>query len=301
MLLTLLFLLLNGLKRNNGVIDDMFALIKSMCNQKQKAFTLVEILVVISVIALLMAILVPALAAARSRTQTLVCKSNLRQLLIASTGYAIENDGFYVPAASDMWDSAGSQRWHGVRDALDEPFDAGRGPLVGYLADGRVKECPAKVDFVKGQDWKTNFEQGCGGYGYNMTYIGSRIWQYGINGTQDWKEAYTRTTRMTEIAAPGETLMFGDTAMANDGRSLLEYSFAEPPFAVSNGQVVTSFYMSPSIHFRHRGRANVAWADGHIEPREMAKLDNKNVYGVDSADMKLGWFEPINNTPFDLE
>jgi len=279
----------------------MFALIKSMCNQKQKTFTLIEILIVISVIALLMAILVPALTAARSRTQGLVCKSNLRQLLIASIGYATENDGFYVPAASDMWDSAGLHRWHGVRNALNEPFDASRGPLVGYLADGRVKECPAKVGFVKGRDWNVNFEQGCGGYGYNMTYIGSRIWQYGINGAQAWKDVYARTTCMTEIAGPGETLMFADTAMANDGISLIEYSFAEPPFAVSNGQTVTSFYMSPSIHFRHRGRANVAWADGHIEPRRMAKLDNNNVYGVDSADMKLGWFEPINNTPFDLE
>lgn len=264
-------------------------------------FTLIEVLVVISVIALLMAILLPALAAARSRTQALVCKSNLRQLLIAGIGYATENDGFYVPAASDMWDNAGLHRWHGVRDSLDEPFNPNRGPLVGYLADGRVKECPAKVAFVKGQDWNTNFEQGCGGYGYNMTYIGSRTWQCGINSVQAWKDTYARTTRMTEVASPSRTLMFADTAIANDGISLIEYSFTEPPFAVSNGQAVTSFYMSPSIHFRHRGRANVAWADGHIDPRKMAKFDDKNVYGVDSADMKLGWFEPINNTLFDLK
>lgn len=59
--------------------------------------------------------------------------------------------------------------------------------------------------------------------------------------------------------------------------------------------------MSPSIHFRHRNRANVEWADGHIEPREMASCADKNIYGVDSADMGLGWFEPIDNTPFDLE
>jgi prepilin-type processing-associated H-X9-DG protein len=299
--LTLLFSPGNGSKQNNGVIDDMFASNKTMRNQKRKAFTVVEILVVISAIALLTAILVPALAATRSRTQALVCKSNLRQLLIASIGYATENDGFYVPAASDMWDSAGLHRWHGVRDALDEPFDAGRGPLVGYLAEGQVKECPAKVGFANGEDWSANFEQGCGGYGYNMTYIGSRIWQYGINGVQDWKEAYARTTRMTEVAGPGETLMFADTAMANDGGSLIEYSFAEPPFTVYNGLAVTGFYMSPSIHFRHRGRANIGLADGHIETRRIAKLDNKNVYGVDSANMKLGWFEPINNTPFDLE
>ena len=272
-----------------------------MPDQKEKAFTLIELLVVISVIALLMAILMPALAAARSGARALACKSNLRQLLIASIGYATENDGFYVPAASDMWDNAGLHRWHGVRDALDEPFDPLRGPLVGYLADGRIKECPAKVDFVKEQDWNTNFEQGCGGYGYNMTYIGSRIWQNGIDSVQAWKDTYAETTRMTEIASPGKTLMFADTAMANEQKSLIEYSFAEPPFTVHNGLPITSFYMSPSIHFRHRARANIGWTDGHIEPRQIANSDGKNVYSVDSTNMKLGWFEPISNTPFDLE
>jgi prepilin-type processing-associated H-X9-DG protein len=95
--------------------------------------------------------------------------------------------------------------------------------------------------------------------------------------------------------------MFADTAMSNDGRTLIEYSFAEPPFTVSKGRAVTSFYMSPSIHFRHKARANVGWADGHIEPHRMAEFDDKNVYGADSAEMNLGWFEPIDNTPFDLE
>ena len=262
---------------------------------------MIEVLVVISVVALLIAILVPALALARSRTRGLVCKSNLRQLLIAGIGYATENDGFYVPAASDMWDGAGLHRWHGVRDTLEGPFEPNRSPLVGYLSDGQVKECPAKVGFVKAKDWNTNYEQGCGGYGYNMTYIGSRTWRRGINSVQAWKDAYARTTRMAEVASPGRTLMFADAAMANEGTSLIEYSFAEPPFTVYKGEPVTNFYMSPSIHFRHGGRTNVGWADGHVEPRRMANLGDKNAYGVPSSDMNLGWFEPTNNTLFDLE
>jgi prepilin-type N-terminal cleavage/methylation domain-containing protein/prepilin-type processing-associated H-X9-DG protein len=272
-----------------------------MNDRQTKAFTLIELLVVISVIALLMAILMPALAAARSGSRALACKSNLRQLLIAGVGYATENDGSYVPAASDMWDNAGLHRWHGRRDTLDEPFDPLRGPLAGYLADGRVKECPERVEFVKGRDWSASFEQGCGGYGYNMTYIGSRIWQNGLDSVQAWKDVYALTTRMTEIAAAGQTLMFADTAMANDRMSFIEYSFAEPPFTVHNGRPVTEFYMSPSLHFRHGARANTGWADGHVDPREMAKSGGANVYGVDSAQMKLGWFEPVDNSPYDLK
>ena len=272
-----------------------------MREKESKAFTLIELLIVISIIALLMAILMPALGAARSGSRALACKSNLRQLVIANIGYATENDGFYVPAASDMWDNAGLHRWHGQRDALGEPFDPLRGPLIGYLADGRVKECPLKVEFVKGQDWNTNFEQGGGGYGYNMTYIGSRTSQSAAGSVQAWKDSYAMTARMTEIAAPALTLMFADTAMANSGKSLIEYSFAEPPYTVYNGRPVTEFYMSPSIHFRHMDQANVGWADGHIDWRRMAGAGDKNVYGVNPSNFKLGWFDPLNNTPFDLE
>jgi prepilin-type processing-associated H-X9-DG protein len=59
--------------------------------------------------------------------------------------------------------------------------------------------------------------------------------------------------------------------------------------------------MSPSIHFRHRSQTNVGWADGHIEPRQMASSGDKNVYGVNPSDFNLGWFEPLNNTLFDLQ
>jgi prepilin-type N-terminal cleavage/methylation domain-containing protein/prepilin-type processing-associated H-X9-DG protein len=272
-----------------------------MCYERKKAFTLTELLIVISVIALLMAILMPALVAARSRGRILACKSNLRQLLLAGIGYATENDDYYVPAASDMWDNAGLHRWHGLRENIDELFDPLRGPLAGYLADGRVKECPAKADFLKGQDWSKNFEQGCGGYGYNMTYIGSRLWQNGVHNIEAWKASYSSTTRMAEVAAPGRTLMFADTAIAKDYRYLIEYSFAEPPFTVRNGLPVTDFYMSPSIHFRHSTQANIGWADGHVDRQRLAMSEGSNAYGINSYDMKLGWFDPVDNSPYDLK
>jgi len=270
---------------------------------KKQAFSLIELLVVISVIALLMAILLPALALARLQAHRLVCESNLRQLVLANIGYAMENDSHYVPAAPDITSQwGGKYRWHGVRNSPDEPFDPAKGPLAAYLADGKVKECPEKVNFIKGQDWNTNFEQGCGGYGYNLIYLGSRQWQVSQFKTlQQIERAGWQTTKTTEVKSPTETLMFADTAMSNRQSYLIEYSFAEPPFYVHKGRPVTSFYLSASIHFRHRGWTNVGWADGHTDSRTMADLDKSNVYGVDSANMKLGWFEPIDNTPFDLE
>ena len=69
----------------------------------------------------------------------------------------------------------------------------------------------------RASDWSTSFEQGGGGYGYNMAYIGSRLWDAAVTGPLALQQAYARTTSIHEIANPGETLMFADAAMANGG------------------------------------------------------------------------------------
>ncbi|MFC1677946.1 prepilin-type N-terminal cleavage/methylation domain-containing protein [Planctomycetota bacterium] len=272
-----------------------------MYNEKQKAFTLVELLVVISIIGLLMSILLPVLSTARAQAYAVVCTVNLRQLLIANMGYANENEDFYVAAASDMLEyKGGLHRWHGVRTDPDEPFDPTRGPLVGYLGDGKVKECPRKVKFTKNTGWSSNYEQGCGGYGYNISYIGSRLWR-GYSTMDSWKRAHTQTTRITEVENPSKTLMFADCAMSQNSKSYNETSFAWQPFILDFNGDPTDRYLSPTIHFRHRHKANVVWVDGHVSSLKMAQFDYTNVYGVDSADMELGWFGPIDNRLFDLE
>ena len=79
----------------------------------------------------------------------------------------------------------------------------------------------------------------------------------------------------------------------------IEYSFAEPPYLLIDGEIYKEMFASPSIHFRHRGLANIGWSDGHIESRPMTRIDMSNVYGVASGKMNLGWFYPVDNTPFD--
>jgi prepilin-type processing-associated H-X9-DG protein len=150
---------------------------------------------------------------------------------------------------------------------------------------------------VKGQRWANNFEQGCGGYGYNMAYLGSRLWQAAL----PFKERYARTANISEVRRPSETLVFADCAMSRRAGDYIEYSFAEPPHPLVSGKVLTDMYTSPSVHFRHKKWANIGWADGHIDLREMAQFEEKNVYNVVSMNMKLGWFEPIDNSLFDLE
>ncbi|CAN5636289.1 hypothetical protein BH09PLA1_BH09PLA1_17650 [soil metagenome] len=66
---------------------------KSRSNRS--AFTLVELLVVIGIIAVLISVLLPALSKARARAQTVACQSNLRQIVQACVNYTVEYKGSY--------------------------------------------------------------------------------------------------------------------------------------------------------------------------------------------------------------
>ncbi|MCK4886165.1 MAG: hypothetical protein KAS96_02190, partial [Planctomycetes bacterium] len=219
-------------------------------------------------------------------------------------GYATENEGFYVPGAEDMYNPMGGLcRWHGKRKTINDEFDPMESPLIAYLVNGDIKECPGKPRLTKGSSWGESFEKGGGGYGYNMTYLGSRLWKKGI----DWRESYQMTTKMSEVKMPVNTLMFADCAMSMGGQ-LIEYSFAEQPFVMSYGTVYDGSSgmeirtLSPSIHFRHRNLTNVGWADGHVGSMRMSQVDTgNNGYGVDSSSVNLGWFDPADNSLFDLK
>ncbi len=267
-------------------------------------FSLVEVLVVVSTVSLVMAVTMPALTTSRSRARAVVCRSNLRQIVLANIGYSNDHEGFYVPASEDFWKTiapmqAGLCRWHGKRTGPDSAFDPLKGPLAGYLADGKVKKCPEIIEFTKLEDGAINFERGCGGYGYNMQYLGSRLWQGGIITASAWKKAYAETTNATEVKKPAATLMFADTAFYQN-EYLIEYSFAEPPYLVINGTIDSQMFSSPSIHFRHYGLVNAGWADGHIEAMPLANMDGLPI-NIDSANKNIGWFSPLDNTLFDLE
>ena len=74
----------------------------------KKAFTLIELLVVIAIIAILMSILLPSLGQARKKTETAVCKSNLRQISISVFSFAENNKDLIVPA----W--TGTAAWNAI-------------------------------------------------------------------------------------------------------------------------------------------------------------------------------------------
>ena len=123
----------------------------------KKAFTLIELLVVIAIIAILAALLIPALAKAKQKGQGIGCLSNLRQLQLGWFQYAIDF-GDRVPllgtvpttpntvVAAQTANQAGNNIWvDGLMNTTAETNDAliALGTLYPYAKSPKVFKCPA--------------------------------------------------------------------------------------------------------------------------------------------------------------
>jgi prepilin-type processing-associated H-X9-DG protein/prepilin-type N-terminal cleavage/methylation domain-containing protein len=260
--------------------------------RKRAAFTIIELLVVIAIIALLIGILLPALAGARAQGRATVCAANLRQLAAANELYLSDHRGHYAPGAVDIV-THNRHRWHGTRDTVDVPFVPYGGSLTKYLSGAgssqAVRACPAFTDVL---DDPAAFERGCGGYGYNNAYVGTRRAR---SGDDRWHLVSDEAGAPAHLfRSPARTVMFTDTAFAADG--LIEYSFLEPRFHPEHPRS----RFDPSAHFRHTGQANAAWLDGHVSSETRTFTWSSGLYGGSPKALGVGWFgEADDNSLYD--
>ena len=105
-------------------------------------FTLIELLVIIAVIAILFALLLPALDRARKEAKIVLCANNLKNIGIIAISYASGNNGFFPPYNADSWNCARYNNFRVHGKGRKEVLDVMWKLLTPYNLNMNVAQCP---------------------------------------------------------------------------------------------------------------------------------------------------------------
>lgn len=215
-----------------------------------RAFTLIELLLVIAVIAILAALLLPALARSKTTAQRIRCVSNLHQLGLATHLYWDDNTGNCFRYTSGF--TNGGQLfwfgWLGPGAEGERSFDPQTGALWPYLEGRGVELCPS-LNYTTGQI-KLKARGAAFGYGYNLQL-----------STMPSKPPVL----LARVSRPADLAVLADAAQVNTFQA---------PASPEHPMLEEFYYISTNrneatAHFRHAQKAGVVFADGHVAMEKM--------------------------------
>lgn len=212
------------------------------------AFTLVELLCVMAIIAILASFLMPAVQKSVLAARSIHCLSSLRQCGVGLSMYADDYRG-WIPSADE---TAGAYYWN---DFL--LGSAWGGKTSQYLADKNAMLCASQAP----RKWSNHTKT------YGMPrYPG---WSAAQSGAV-WAQVYYN---LQKVKASSSFYLLGDTVIPN-GSSWTWYNVGDQVFSLVHDN------SNLGIHARHQGNVNMAFADGHgkaCNPGYLSVLKCKSV------------------------
>jgi prepilin-type N-terminal cleavage/methylation domain-containing protein/prepilin-type processing-associated H-X9-DG protein len=242
----------------------------------KNAFTLIELLVVAAIIAMLAAMLLPALARAKMSAKSVNCVSNLRQMGVAAQIYVSDHVEAYPPAYYYAMENGISIAYAWDLTTIgSSPTQVVPGLLWQGQGARAVQQCPA---FTGGANWLTDPYTG---YNYNTSYIGHGQF-----------ENIPEPARASAVRQPVATALFGDGQYGAGANKFMRAPWASP------GDQSFSGRWAGTQGFRHQKRTNIAFCDGHSASSKERFTANPGGAAKVAADTG---FLSADNSLYDLE
>jgi prepilin-type N-terminal cleavage/methylation domain-containing protein len=222
--------------------------VRSVSPGSKCAFTLIELLVVIAIIAVLAALLVPAISSAQRRAVQTFCANNLRQCGLVWHAYANDHDGRYPRNTYPTGGQIGWGNWTLFSEELHDTINAG--DYAG--SEGRVFYCPLYEDLYgdKTDDWR-NPRPDTNPLSYQTSYS-----FYGISSS-----AKVHNDALRNNLPP----LVRDS---DEGQATTPLMFDETVYYITDGYSLARH----SISFEKPEGGNALYGDGHLEWRNWESM-----------------------------